>query len=142
MSFQFFNPAKKLTITHGDLPHWQQEGSTYFITWRTLDSIPPEVWQRWTNERDTWLRSRGIDPSSSDWRGAVERLPESDRIDFRRFSRTLETELDACHGTCPLLNPNLARIVQDSLHFRDGTAYHLGDYVIMPNHIHLIVGGM
>jgi putative transposase len=142
MSFQFFNPAKKITITHGDLPHWQQEGATYFITWRTQDSIPREVWQRWLSERETWLRHHRIDPAQPDWHAELERLPEEQRRDFRRFTRTLEVELDACHGSCPLRQPALAQIVQDSLHFRHGTAYTLGDHVIMPNHVHLIVGGL
>ncbi|MEY4482589.1 MAG: hypothetical protein RL693_41 [Verrucomicrobiota bacterium] len=43
MAFQFFNPEAEITITQGRLPHWDQTGATYFITWRTADSVPKLV---------------------------------------------------------------------------------------------------
>lgn len=141
-AFQFFNPADKVIISHGHLPHWDQAQSTYFITWRTADSIPKEVWLRWREERDTWLLAHDIHPSSKDWRFDVEMLDEAARDDFRQFARSLERELDACHGDCILRDHNIARLVADAFHHFDGRRYTLGDYVIMPNHVHLLVGGM
>jgi len=41
-----------------------------------------------------------------------------------------------------LRQPSLARIVADALHHFDGDRYTLGDCVVMPNHIHLLAGGM
>jgi hypothetical protein len=142
MPFEFFNPAKEVGVTQGHLPHWDQEGATYFITWRTADSIPKVVWLRWRDERDAWLLSRCINPSADDWRRQVEDLPEVDRQDFRRFSKAWEHELDACHGECVLSDPKLAELVVGALRFFDGDRYVLGDFVVMPNHVHLLVGGM
>ncbi|MDZ4403847.1 transposase [Prosthecobacter sp.] len=116
-TFQFFNPAAKVTITHGHLPHWDQANATYFITWRTADSIPREIWLRWREERDAWLLAHDINPVAKDWRFDFEMLDEAARDDFRQFARALEKELDA-------------------------TRYTLGDYAIMPNHVHLLVGGL
>ncbi len=141
-SFQFFNPAARVTVTRGNLPHWDQAQSTYFITWRTADSIPQVVWQRWREERDNWLLARDINPSSKDWRFDFEMLDRATREDFRRFTRSLEKELDGCHGKCALRDPKIARIVADALHHFDGGRYVLGDYVVMPNHVHLLVGGL
>jgi putative transposase len=142
VDFQFFNPNEKVTITRGHLPHWDQEGATYFITWRTADSIPREVWLRWRDERDAWLRQHGIDPAAKDWRRHVEELAEEHRQDFRRFARALEAELDAGHGECVLRLPHLAALVVGALRFFGGTRYVLGDFVVMPNHVHLLVGGL
>jgi len=142
MAFQFFNPAKKVNVTHGHLPHWDQEGATYFITWRTADSIPKEVWTRWKQERDAWLATHGIDPFAKDWRRQVEELSEEERQDFRRFSKALENELDAGHGECVLRRPEFAEMVTNALRFFDRQRYELGDFVVMPNHVHLLVGGM
>ena len=142
MKFQFFNPMVPVTITRGHLPHWDQEGATYFITWRTADSIPKAVWEQWRNERAAWLAEHGIDPTLEDWRKYVEELSEAERKDFRRFSKALENEVDAGHGACLLRRAELAGIVADSLRFFDGTRYTLGDFVVMPNHVHLLVGGM
>lgn len=142
MAFQFFNPAKKVNVTHGHLPHWDQEGATYFITWRTADSIPKGVWTRWKQERDAWLVTHGIDPLAWDWRRQVEELSDEERQDFRRFSKALENELDAGHGECVLRRLELAEMVTNALRFFDGQRYELGDFVVMPNHVHLLVGGM
>ncbi|MBP7948653.1 MAG: transposase [Verrucomicrobiales bacterium] len=142
MAFQIFNPAKKVSVTHGHLPHWDQEGATYFITWRTADSIPKDVWQRWRSERDVWLSDHGIEPEAKDWRRQLEELPDEDRQDFRRFAKTLEDELDAGHGECLLRQSDLAKIVTGALRFFDGSRYTLGDFVVMPNHVHLLVGGL
>ena len=117
MRGQFFNPMVPVTITRGHLPHWDQEGATYFITWRTADSIPKGVWEQWRNERAAWLAEHGIDPTHKDWRKYVEELSEAERKDFRRFSKALEDEVDAGHGECLLRRAELAGIVADSLRF-------------------------
>ncbi len=140
--FQFFNPAEKVTITQGHLPHWDQAHSTYFITWRTADSIPRDIWLRWREERDTWLLAHDINPSSRDWRLDFEMLDEEARADFRQFASSLEKTLDGCHGECALRDPQTARWVAEALHHFDGSRYVLGDYVVMPNHVHLLVGGL
>ena len=142
MSFRFFNPTQAVTITYGHLPHWDQEGATYFITWRTADSIPKAIWERWRADRADWLSAKDIDPALNDWRRHVEKLPEAERRDFRRFAKELEDEIDAGHGECLLRRPALSRIVADALHHFDGERYMLGDFVVMPNHVHLLVGGM
>jgi putative transposase len=142
MKFKFFNPMQPVMITQGHLPHWDQEGATYFITWRTADSIPKEVWLRWRTERSAWLAEHGIDPDLKDWRQHVEELSEVLRKDFRRFSKALEDEVDEGHGECLLRRKELAGIVADSLRFFDGARYDLGDFVVMPNHVHLLVGGL
>jgi REP element-mobilizing transposase RayT len=142
MDFRFYDPSLPVTVTNGHLPHWDQAGATYFITWRTADSIPKSVWERWRWQRSRWLREHEIDPDSLDWKRQVEGLPEDQRRAFRRFSKALETELDSCHGTCPFRNPDCAGIIATALKCFDGDRYLLGDFVVMPNHVHLLVGGI
>ncbi len=31
---KFFNNETEIVKTRNRLPHWQQEGATYFVTWR------------------------------------------------------------------------------------------------------------
>jgi len=142
MDFRFYDPLLPVSVAKGHLPHWDQAEATYFITWRTADSIPKDVWTRWRWERSRWLREHGIDPEAPDWKKLVEALPEELLRDFRRFSKALENELDACHGACPFRNPDCAAIVATALHCFDADRYLLGDFVVMPNHVHLLVGGM
>ena len=47
--------------------------------------------------------------------------------------------LDKRQGACVLRRPELSKIVADSLLYFDGIRYHMGDFVVMPNHVHLLV---
>ena len=42
-------------------------------------------------------------------------------------------------GSCLLKRHDIARKVCEALHFFDGDRYELGAYVVMPNHVHLLV---
>ena len=53
---RFFNPYEEIRFTENLLPHWQQNGATYFITFRLADSIPTRLRTQWENEREIWLR--------------------------------------------------------------------------------------
>lgn len=137
---QLYDPSRPLTVSHGNLPHWSQSDVPVFITWRTADSIPEAVYRGWKSDRDRWLRSNDIDPELPDWRRTVEQLPEDKRREFSRDFRTRwENSLDDCYGECVLRRPELARMVGDSLIRFDGEIYDLIDFVIMPNHVHLLV---
>jgi REP element-mobilizing transposase RayT len=142
VAFQFFNPHQQVTVTQGHLPHWDQEGATYFITWRMADSMPKDLWVQWRQRRDAWLKAHEIDPVTPDWRRELELLPEVERHQFRKFTLALDLEMDACHGTCVLRQPELRQIVVETLHFFDLQRYMLADYVVMPNHVHVLVGGL
>jgi len=140
MSFELFDPQRELRITGGHLPHWYQPGVTYFITWRTDDSLPKEVAELWYRRRDNWLRRHGINPAIGNWQ---ERLGSLSDVLQRQFHATFSHEfmehLDKGDGECVLRRPELAQIIADSLHHFDGQRYHLGDFVVMPNHVHLLV---
>ena len=62
----------------------------------------------------------------------------------RRFLPHWEQEewLNAGHGSCALKQPALRDIIAASFRHYDGQRYHMGDYVIMPNHVHALVTPM
>ncbi len=138
--FELFDPCGEVSVREGgNLPHWYQAGVTYFITFRTEDSIPESVARTWRLRRDDWLRRHGIEPGAG-CGAALARLPRTVRREFHEtFSREYLEHLDRGHGACLLKQPELANIVADSLRHHDGERYHLGDFVIMPNHVHLLV---
>ncbi len=84
LDFQFFDPKADFTITAGDLPHWQQAGATYFITYRTIDSISVVAMQRIIAERNDWLLRNGIKATTSDWYLSLRKLPEPRQQLFRK----------------------------------------------------------
>ena len=138
--FGFFDPTQDYTVTLGQLPHWEQQGATYFITFRTADSLPRSVIDLWLRQRDDWLRRRGIDPQSEKWLRQFAELPYTAQRQFHReFAAKLEVELDNLFGECLLRQRSLSQIVSHSLRKFDGDRYHLGDFVVMPNHVHALV---
>ena len=139
--FELFDPSADFRITGGtNLPHWYQPGVTYFVTFPTEDSIPDAVAQRWYAEREHWLGQRGISAAQSNWRGQLAELSCDQRKQFHEtFSRQYMENLDQGWGACVLRRTELSQIVVDSLMHFDGNRYRMGDFVVMPNHVHLLV---
>jgi REP element-mobilizing transposase RayT len=139
LPLQVFDPKQEITVVNRRLPHWSQAGTISFITWRTWDSIPAKVLADWRAERRHWLTLHGIDAASGDWQSQLQQLAPAHRQEFQRhFSDRWNEHLDACHGDCVLRRPEIAQIVAESLIHSDGDRYELTDFVIMPNHIHLM----
>ena len=135
---EIFDPKGDLNVYEHFRPHWSQAGAVVFITFRTQDSIPRKVIEFWTLEKREWLRKRGID-TGSHWSVIVPTLCEKDRADFQKtFDRCREDCLDTCCGRCLFKRPALAKIVADSLLHFDGQQYRMGDFIVMPNHVHLL----
>jgi type I restriction enzyme R subunit len=127
-------------IERRDLPHWAQAGTIAFITWRTWDSIPKPVYVEWLRLRADWLRQHRIDPDDKKWREQISALSRPDQLLYRQLlAERWESALDECHGACVLRQPALAKVVADSLLHFDGDRYVVTDFVVMPNHVHLLV---
>ena len=140
MAFEFFDPQAEISTREGgNLPHWYQSGVTYFVTFRTEDSVPQELARSWYAQRDAWLRREGIDPDSDTWKKALQRQPELERAFHQTFTRQFMEYLDRGYGATVLRRADLAKIVGDSLVHFDAQRYHLGDFIVMPNHVHLLV---
>ena len=134
-----FDPVSDWQVSVRKLPHWAQAGTLTFITFRTCDSIPKLVLEDWYDKRQTWLKQHAILVDSEDWREKLMQLAKPAQEEFRKqFTSRWEEHLDACHGECVLRQSDLASIVADSLQHFSGQHYILTDFVVMPNHVHLI----
>jgi type I restriction enzyme R subunit len=134
-----FDREADVLITERRLPHWAQAGAITFITWRTDDSIPANVLAQWRADRCRWLIAHGIDPNQPNWPAQLTTLPPPFPSEFHReFSERWHNQLDAGHGACALRRPELAVIVANSLKHFDADRYVLFDFVVMPNHVHLL----
>lgn len=133
---EFFNPQFEFVIQEGVRPHWSQTGVVVFITARLHDSIPKTVLHRWEREKQDWMLQRGY---QGHWSEALPSLDQEEQHAFRRhFHRCREELLDNSRGRCLLRERNNAGIVAESLLYFDGERYEMGDFIVMPNHIHLL----
>ena len=120
-------------------PHRHQPAAICFLTIRLNDSIPKSVVQRWHRERVDYLRRLGV-AVDRDWKMGYEQLNAEQQANFNRhFSRQRETTLDECLGECQLTDPRAREVVAESLECFHGQRYWMGDYVVMPNHVHCLV---
>ncbi len=128
--FQFhgFDPRGEVEIKRRHLPHWEQTGVTYFVTFRLADAVLETVLAQWREERERWLK---FHPRPWDWK--------TSRDYQRLFEESREEWLDRGEGSCLLRDARLAGVIRDALLHFHGERYLLDDFVIMPNHVHLLV---
>ncbi len=135
---ELFDPNSELTVSEEVRPHWSHPGVIVFVTFRTYDSIPREVLDRWEREKHDWMARRGY-PVDQHWSAVLQNIDEREQVAFhQQFNRCREDYLDNGRGRCLLRRPELARIVADALLHFDRSQYEMGDFVIMPNHVHLL----
>jgi len=147
---------------HRNLPHWRQDGATYFVTYRLADSLPQcklDELKELKRERmartaltaqesrptlgSTALPSRVANANltaqesrpTSGLPDANSCLEELARVVHARVERWLDQGL----GSCVLKDAHLASLVTGPMHHFDGVRYELGCYVVMPNHVHAVV---
>ena len=106
--------AAGMTYYERNLPHWQPEQAEIFLTWRLYGSLPANVL--------SFLRLCETAPGRK----------------FARAERALEKNAT---GPVWLLNPRIATCVENAILRGDQELkpYTLIAYVVMPNHVHLLI---
>jgi len=125
---KFFNPNEDIRHSETNLPHWEQTGACYFLTFRLADSIPATLLREWKAERDAWM---ALHPEP--WSTEVEKEYH------KRFSSKTEAWLDSGYGDCLLSNPTARDCAERAMLHFDRNRYLLHAFVIMPNHVHALL---
>jgi len=140
VEFGAFDPDAELSVTRRKLPHWFQPGVAVFVTFRTKDSLPRKVIQLWQAELADWLQRHNLPIAAVQDFGLLKNLALPLQREFRRLrDRLWHRALDDCHGECVLREKENARIVGEAMRHFDGDRYDLDSFVVMPNHVHLLV---
>src|ERR1035437_3315949 len=91
------------------LPHYHSVGQATFLTWRLHGSLPP---------------SRSFPSAIASGRA------------FLAMDRILDS---TCTGPLFLRMPEVANMVMDAIRYRHLRNYQLHAFVVMPNHVHLLI---
>ena len=99
------------------LPHWFPDDATVFVTWRLAGSIPINVGQT--------IAVRGLPTPSP----PASFLQHDERLDRSLF------------GPVWLQDPRVASMLMHALQYGETARqlYHLYAWVIMPNHVHMVL---
>jgi REP element-mobilizing transposase RayT len=101
--------------SRGYIPHFDSINTPQFITIGLFDTLPKHVLDRWQTE----LSITGIDDTV--------------------IRKRIEAYLDNGQGSKFLRVPDVANLVEQSILFHDGCRYRLHAWVIMPNHLHILI---
>ncbi len=115
------------------LPHYIPEGGVFFITSRLAGSLPISVIKKLMEQKEQREKfCSGI----KDLKVRRQKYIENQKFYFFEFDSALNK---LSNGPYWLQNSDLARIVAEALHYRDGKVYDLYAYSIMSNHIHIVI---
>jgi len=105
--------------SRGYLPHFDGVEVTQSITFHLADSLPRQILKNWQRELDNL------------------KLPEMKyRIEIQK---RIDHYLDQGAGARYLQLPHIADLVESAFLYFDGERYQLRAWVIMPNHVHLLL---
>ena len=135
------NPLRSGTHSRGYLPHVKREGAVYFVTFRLADSLPEAVLLKIQGQRAERLRRFLADEEARQAGGAPRCQDTLEDIE-RDYFREIERFLEQGSGECLLKRTDVAGLVATALRFFEGQRYRLDAWVIMPNHVHVVLWPM
>jgi putative transposase len=133
-----YNPLRTGVHTRGYLPHVKREGASYFVTFRLADSLPKDVLMKFQQERAQRLQRLQAQPASRAPAAPAETEEEINRDYYRKVERYLDKGVNACQ----LRRPEIARVVAAALRHFQAQRYLLHAWVVMPNHVHVVLWPM
>lgn len=165
--FQGLRDDLPLQVYWRHLPHWRQNGATYAVTFRLVDSLPQSKLRELEAVKRQWLQQHAIGGTDcqsalpqcngtdcqsvlrqrcgTDWQSVLQSALRRSipRERWEAFSHALmvriEGWLDEGMGECWMARAELAAVVAEALHYSDNDQYELGCFVVMPNHVHAVL---
>lgn len=124
--FRGLDPQRPVRIYHRHLPHWRQDGATYFVTFNLADALPANKQREIQAMREEWERKYPPPRDEQTW------------LEYARMVfRYAEKAMDAGYGKCWFQQDDYsAELHRSLLHFHN-QHYEVGCFVIMANHCHL-----
>jgi REP element-mobilizing transposase RayT len=126
--FRGLNPHLPVRIYTRNLPHWRQDGATYFVTFILGDALPRTKKDELKAIRREWEHRHPAPRDEATWTAYAKTV----------FGK-VEKWMDSGYGRCWFRRPEFAAELNRAiLHFHD-RRYGIGCFVIMPNHCHLVI---
>ena len=125
---QFVNKREYIDIEGDKIPHWNQPNCVQFVTFRLADSMPQTKLKEYRKVKEQWL-SMHPKPWDEDMQEEYDKT----------FTAVIDKWLDANYGECFLKDKRVREIVDEALMHSDGERYDMYAYVIMPNHVHVLM---
>ena len=123
-----------------NLPHFQQPGQTYFVTWDQQSAVPPKAFARYTQELEM-LKSqiRFLEQQKSN-SSEIEKIKQDYDSVKRLYTKAYDDILDSDRNPkIDLSKTENLEIMFKALQFWEGQRLQNIAFTIMPNHVHWVV---
>jgi putative transposase len=124
-------PDQSKPFYRRNLPHWQPPGAAIFLTYQLEGSLPRSARERLAATRTLLEREAARADEDNDQRKA-----RHNKKLFAMLDRILDK---AESGPLWLKDPRIADIVESALLHRYSDLYTLWSYVVMVNHVHVLL---
>lgn len=137
---------KKESYKHA-LPHFQQPGQAYFITWSLKDAVPKKALERYTSELEKLGAAifnrrkikNAIENRDTHEESEIEKLRMQYYSLRKKYIKAYDDLLDAERNpTVNLSNPGNTKIIAEAIQFWEGKKLLNHAYSIMTNHVHWV----
>ncbi|MCH5231911.1 MAG: transposase [Muribaculaceae bacterium] len=126
----FFSQYEDIEAWGNPLPHWLQDNKLYFITFRLEDSICKE-------DQEILIKKKKDFELKNPKPWSPQTYSEYRKI----ISSKMDALLDKGYGSCILKNQAVRDLFLKSLYFYEDKKYSIMGFVVMPNHVHLLLLG-
>lgn len=135
---------KKESYKHA-LPHFQQPGQAYFVTWCLKDSVPKKALKRYTDELELLgdaifnrVSSRRLEIAAPN--PDIEKLRMQYYSLRKKYIKAYDDLLDAERSpTVNLSKSDNTNIINEAIQFWEGKKLLNRALSIMPNHVHWVL---
>jgi len=115
-----------------NLPHYQPENGIFFITTRLAFTLPGIVLNELKEKKEMFEKAF----KNVNKKDAKEFIQEFHKSYFVKFDEFLDKYNKSPMWLCKL---EVAKIIEENLHYWNGKRYLLFAYCIMPNHVHMML---
>ena len=130
---------KKESYRH-NLPHFQQPGQAYFITWILKDAVPSKAFPKYTNKLQQLRNQIELHKQKKSEKNLIEGLQKEYYSVRKKYIKAFDDLLAISKiNTVDLSHSENTGIISGTIHFWDNIKLKNIAYSIMPNHVHWVL---
>lgn len=130
---------KKEAYRH-NLPHFQQPGQAYFVTWILKNAVPPKAFANYTEKLEQLRNQIELHKQIKSDSRVIENLKNQYHSVRKRYIKIYDDLLaEVKNNIVDLSKQKNSEIILEALHFWDGKRLKNIACCIMPNHVHWVL---
>jgi REP element-mobilizing transposase RayT len=124
-----------------NLPHFQQPGQAYFVTWNLKNAIPRKAYSGYTQKLEELKNKIKLQAQQHAPDDIINELRANYQYALKKYFTYYNKILDRANGSeINLVKTDILDIIEEALCFWEKKKIESYAYCVMPNHIHWVFG--